>query len=257
MAELNGRPVSVDQLQALALTNYGHFTSLRVDEGRVRGLSLHFERLARDCRALFGAELDIDHVRALIRRVVPAHGSITIRVTVFDPAMDLGRPDRATDPQILVTHRSAANLPLPPLRVQSSLLVRDAPEVKSVGLFSLLRHRRAARLDGFDDALFVEGNGAVSEGATWNVGFFDGDRVVWPAADCLPGVTMRLMQEAHEHSVLPVGLGDLASMEAAFATNAAIGVRAITCIDDTELPGDHPIIGRLRKEYMRVPGDCV
>ncbi|MGW1374547.1 aminotransferase class IV family protein [Streptomyces sp. NPDC002446] len=257
MAELNGRPVGVDHLQVLALTNYGHFTSLRVDEGRVRGLSLHFERLARDCRALFGAELDIDYVRELIRRVAPARGSTTIRVTVFDPAMDLGRPDRATDPQILVTHRPAAKLPLPPLRVQSSLLARDAPEVKSVGLFSLLRHRRAAQLNGFDDALFVDENGAVSEGGTWNVGFFDGDRVVWPSADCLPGVTMRLLQEAHEHSVLPVPLGGIDSMEAAFATNAAIGVRAITCIDAIELPGDHWIIDTLRKEYMNVSGESI
>ncbi|MFF1956356.1 aminotransferase class IV family protein [Streptomyces sp. NPDC058220] len=257
MAELNGRPVSLDQLQALALTNYGHFTSLRVDEGRVRGLALHLDRLGRDCRVLFGVDLDVERVRELIRRVAPARGSITIRVTVFDPAMDLGHPDRATDPQILVTHRPAGSLPLPPLRVQSALYVRDAPEVKSVGLFGLLRHRRVAQLNGFDDALFMDGNELISEGGTWNVGFFDGEQVVWPEADCLVGVTMRLLQEAHEHRVAPVALGDVAPMKAAFATNAAIGVRAITRIDDMEMPGDHPIIDILRKEYMDATGDSL
>ncbi|MBT2387902.1 aminotransferase class IV family protein [Streptomyces sp. ISL-1] len=257
MAELDGRPVSLDQLQTLALTNYGHFTSLRVDHGRVRGLSLHLDRLARDCRALFGADLDTERVRDLIRRMAPARGATTIRVTVFDPTTDLAHPDHATDPQVLVTHRSAVALPLPPLRVQSSLYVRDSPEVKSVGLFGLLHHRRAAQLNGFDDALFVDGRELISEGGTWNIGFFDGDQVIWPDADCLAGVTMRLLQKAHEYQRAAVSLGDLASMEAAFATNAAIGVRAITRIDRRRMPGDHPVIDILRMEYMDVDGEPI
>lgn len=146
MAELNGRPVTLDELQTLALTNYGSFTSLRVDEGRVRGLSLHLERLIRDSRVLFGVDLDPEHLRRLIRRVVPTEGSTTVRVTVFDPATDLGHPDRAVDPQVLVTQRSAGELPLPPLSVRSTVYQRDLPVVKSVGLFASLRHRRAAQL---------------------------------------------------------------------------------------------------------------
>ncbi|MEK8144253.1 aminotransferase class IV [Streptomyces sp. M10(2022)] len=71
MAELNGEPVEPSQLQTLALTNYGHFTSMRVDEGRVRGLSLHLERLRRDCRSLFGVDLDLQRVRELARRAAP------------------------------------------------------------------------------------------------------------------------------------------------------------------------------------------
>ncbi len=86
MAELNGEPVEPAQLQNLALTNYGHFTSMRVDDGRVRGLSLHMARLQRDCRTLFGTDLDPERVRELARRAAPATGSTTVRVTVFDPA---------------------------------------------------------------------------------------------------------------------------------------------------------------------------
>lgn len=37
MAELNGVPVHADELQTLALTNFGHFTTMRVEAGRVRG----------------------------------------------------------------------------------------------------------------------------------------------------------------------------------------------------------------------------
>lgn len=257
MAELNGRPVDPDQLTALALTNYGHFTTLRVDDGRVRGLALHLDRLGRDCRSLFGTDLDLDRVRALLRRAAPERGAVTVRVTVFDPSLDMGHPERAADPQVLITQRAAPAGPLPPIRVRSVPYGRDTPEVKSVGLFGVLRQRREARLAGFDDALFVGADSLISEGGTWNVGFFDGDRVIWPQAPCLRGVTMRLLQGVREHRVAPVALADVPSLHAAFATNAAIGVRAITGIDDTGLVGHHPVIDVLREGYAGLPGDAL
>ncbi|MFI5677035.1 aminotransferase class IV [Streptomyces cellulosae] len=58
MAELNRKPTTLDDLQSLALMNYGHFTSMRLGDGTVRGLSLHLDRLVRDCRIVFGVELD-------------------------------------------------------------------------------------------------------------------------------------------------------------------------------------------------------
>ncbi|GAA2238940.1 aminotransferase class IV family protein [Streptomyces amakusaensis] len=255
MAELNGAPAEPGQLQALALTNYGHFTTMRVDDGRVRGLSLHLDRLRRDCRTLFGAELDPSRVRELARRAVPGTGSTTVRVTVFDPGLDLGHPSTADDPQVLVTSRPAGALPLPALRVRSTAYVRDVPGVKSVGLFGGLHHRRQAQLGGFDDALFTDQDRFVSEGATWNIGFFDGERVIWPEADCLPGVTMDLLKAVHGHDTRPVRLGEVSAMRAAFATNAAIGVRAISGVDGVELPGAHAIIDTLRKEYTEIEGD--
>ncbi|MFI1967302.1 aminotransferase class IV family protein [Streptomyces pathocidini] len=257
MTELNGEPVGPAQLQNLALTNYGHFTSMRVDNGRVRGLSLHMERLRRDCRTLFGTDLDPQRVRALARRAAPATGSVTVRVTVFDPHLDLGHPSAANDPHVLVTSRPAGALPLPPLKVQSRAYVRDVPGVKSVGLFASLHHRRQAQLGGFDDALFVDQDQVISEGGTWNIGFFDGSRVIWPDADCLVGVTMQLLKRAHGHDTRTVRLADLPGMQAAFATNAAIGVRAVSVIDGTELPESHAIIDSLRKEYTGIEGDLL
>ncbi|WP_455360117.1 aminotransferase class IV family protein [Streptomyces sp. SYSU K21746] len=257
MAELNGEPVELAQLQNLALTNYGHFTSMRVDDGRVRGLSLHMERLQRDCRTLFGANIDPQRVRELARRAAPLTGSATVRVTVFDPSLDLGHPNKANDPHVLVTSRPAGALPLPPLKVQSTTYVRDVPSVKSVGLFATLHHRRHAQLNGFDDALFVDQERMISEGGTWNVGFFDGSQVIWPNADCLVGVTMELLKNAHEHVTRTIRLDDLTNMQAVFATNAAIGVRAVRAIDGIELPESHAIIDALRKEYTEITGDLL
>ncbi|AEH09859.1 aminotransferase class IV [Candidatus Protofrankia datiscae] len=336
--ELDGAPPNVNDLVVLALTNYGHFTTMRVECQRVRGLSLHLKRLAHDCRLLFDAELDVERVRHLARRATRpiGAGSCVLRITVFDPALEVGHPSVRAQPRVLVNTRPAPAAPLPPLRVRSVAYRRNMPAVKHVGLFDALRHRRAAQLNGFDDVLFTEaapgiaspaskglapesvlseglasegltsggvvsesraapkglasrsraaqsrvsessalkGSGPrssgpgsiasgggnptdlVSEGATWNVGCFDGDHVIWPAADCLRGVTMQLLQRTHEGTIIaPVDWLGLVGMQAAFATNAAVGVRAIAAVDDRELAADHPIVETLRREYLSIPGE--
>jgi branched-subunit amino acid aminotransferase/4-amino-4-deoxychorismate lyase len=251
-AELDGVPVTPEDLEALALTAYGHFTSMRVDNGAVRGLDLHLARLARDARALFGADLDTERVRDLARRVAPETGPAMVRVTVFDPKITHGSPEEATQPRVLVTTRLARSLELPPLRVRTCVYERDFPGVKSTGLFATLAHRRAARLAGFDDVLFSGPDGAVSEGATWNIGFFDGSDVVWPSADVLAGVTMELLARDGQHKRRSVHVSDLAGLPVAFATSSGIGVRAITSIDAHKFDGDHPIIDELRRAYAEV-----
>ncbi|MFJ2597156.1 aminotransferase class IV [Streptomyces erythrochromogenes] len=258
MATLNGSPVGLADMQALALTNYGHFTTMVVEDGAVRGLALHLDRLIGDCRTVFGAELDPEWVRECVRREVGGHaGRRTVRVTVFDPGLDLAAPECEARPRVLVTARptGGAAQPLPALRVQRLAYHRDAPAVKHVALFGQLRLRRSARLAGFDDVLFTSADGMVSEGSTWNVGFVDAaGTVVWPEADVLPGVTMRLLQSVHGgHVTAPVTDGLLRSMRAAFATNTAIGVRSVASVDDVVFRTDDPVVTALREAYASVP----
>ncbi|MFE7776327.1 aminotransferase class IV family protein [Streptomyces sp. NPDC057445] len=256
MATVDGAPASVDDLQALALTNYGHFTTMRVENGAVRGLSLHLDRLVRDSDTVFGAELDPERVLYCIRREVGERaGAFNVRVTVFDPALDMLNPAREAEPHVLVTTRSAGALSPPPLRVTCLPFHRDAAEVKHVALFGQLRMRRQAQLAGFDDALFVESDGRISEGTTWNTGFVDeAGTVVWPEADVLPGVTMRLLQAAHDRSVTrPVRTGELRAMRAAFATNASVGVRTLSAVDEVAFPVDDAVLATLREVHAAIP----
>lgn len=256
MAELNGQPVDPDAVATLALTNYGHFTSMRVDDQRVRGLGRHLERLARDCAAVFGADLDPELVRLYVRRAAAERsGAFVVRVTIFDPGIDLGHPAKANTPNILVTARPAASLPLPPLRVKTIRYERDAPAIKHTGLFGSLHARRAAQLDGYDDALFTGPDGRISEGGTWNVGFIGDEGVIWPEADVLPGVTMALLQQHTESTTTRVTPADTQHMRAAFATNTSIGVRALSAIDGTPMAPGHPLLARLRDTYLAIPGE--
>ena len=255
-AQLNGVPVNLDQLTPLALINYGHYTSARVDDLRVRGLSLHLERLMRDCRQIFDAHLDPDWVRRLVRRALAgAPPSVVIRVTVFDPKLQLGRIGADAQPHLLVTTRPAAVRPLPALRLASAQYTRELPTVKHVGLFGSLRRRRIAQRDGFDDVLFTGADTEISEAATANIGVIAGDRIIWPQAPCLAGVTMRLINEAvgEQASTAPVTLTGLPGVDAVFATSAAVGLRPVMAIDGIRFPAEHPVIDTLRKRYAEIP----
>lgn len=260
--ELNGRPVSTGELAGLAMHGYGHFTTMLVTGLRVRGLDLHMERLSRDCRTLFGTELDLPRVRELARRSARAHGSPSVvRVSVFDPGMDPGRPSARPLPQILVTARPAPGEHAPPVRLGSRTFTRDTPQVRSTGLFGALRQRRAAQMDGHDDALFAGTDGRVSEGPSWNIGFLDGDGLVWPQAPCLPGVTARLVDRLAEEldvpvSIRPITAAESTRMTGAFTTNAATGVRPVSAIDGVPLP-QAALVRELAAAYSGLVGEAL
>ncbi|RXS83790.1 aminotransferase [Streptomyces sp. TM32] len=259
MAELNGASVSLEDLQTLALTNYGHFTSMRMDDGAIRGLTLHMERLVRDCRLVFNADLDPERVLGYVRKAVGQRtGSFNIRVTIFDPGLEMGHPGADADPHILVTTRPAGAMPPPSLKAKTFTFSRDTAAVKHIGLFPQLRLRREAQRAGFDDAVFVEADGRISEGGTWNMGFIDESGVVvWPDAPVLPGVTMQLLQAAYDEKMTtaPVTLADVPRMRAAFATNTSIGVRTISALDDVQFAAEDPVLSALRDVYADIPGE--
>ncbi|MGH3569797.1 MAG: aminotransferase class IV [Pseudonocardia sp.] len=143
-------------------------------------MSKHLDRLAHDFWEIFGIGLDRSEVREYLKHAIAGRdGSFVARVTVFDPDADLSRPGMVEFPSILITTRPAGRMSASPMTVQSVTYRRDVAEVKHVGLFGALRCRRSAQLNGFDDALLIDNSSFVYAGATWNVGFFDGDRVVW------------------------------------------------------------------------------
>lgn len=259
IAELNGKPIELSEFSALALYNYGHFTSLVAENGAVRGLELHLNRLQRDCRTVHGYDLNRDEVRHLIGQAArQIDGAAVLRVTVFDPALNLGRPGETLRPQFLVTSRPASTTAPGPIALSVAEYVRDWPEVKHVGLFATVALRRAAQLDGFDDVAFCDGQRRLSEGATWNLGFIAPDgSVILPDQPCLPGVTLQLLcdsldEEGVKWSKQTVTTDHVASMTAGFITNAAVGIRPVAAFGGTALDLGHPLLTILHQAYIGV-----
>lgn len=243
-SELNGAPATVDDLRAIALMNYGHFSSMQVEDGGVRGLDLHLARLSVATRELFGTRLDTAAVRSWMRHLVAGErGALSLRIQVFSRALQRDRMTEPAAPDVLITRGPARASSLAPLRLKSLRHQRTAPHLKHVGTFELFHHRRLAQAQGFDDALFVGDDGTISEGSIWNIGFFDGRAVVWPEAPQLLGVSMQLLQSGLTKRGVPsvtrrVTLSDVGTYRSAFFTNSGCAVRPIASIDEMALAVD-------------------
>lgn len=256
-AEVNGRPATAQQLAAPAVVNYGHFTSMQVRDGAVRGLDTHLSRLAHATRTLFGTELDTAAVREYLRHAVEGAQAVTARVTIFarPPWSDVTEP---AEPDVLVTLRTPSATGDDAVRLRSVRYERELPEVKHVGTFGLIQHSRAAKLAGFDDALFVTStpgqDGLVSEASIWNVGFYDGRSVLWPQAPMLDGVTQQLLRRGLDRLGVPsitrpLPLARALTQRSAFLCNSGNPARPIAAIDGTDLTVDPDLTALLTQAY--------
>lgn len=258
-AFLDGEPACADALRALALASYGHFTTMQVRGRAVRGLDLHLKRLRDATRELFDAPLDDARVRSGVLAAMDAAGidDASVRVTVFSREFDHAHPECTVPVDVLVSLSPPRDAGGTPAWVKTCSFQRMLPHIKHVGTFPLFQARRQARRDGFDDALFVDAKGRISEGSIWNIGFWDGAQVVWPRADALRGTTEKLLQSGLAGSGVPqrhevVGARALGGFQAAFAANAG-GVWPLSGIDETALRPDAALLQRLRDALDATP----
>lgn len=183
---IDGRPATVEALLPVATINYGHITIMQVRDGMVRGFRHHLDRLQAANIALFGRALDRRRIAAFVSAATEARPDATLRVNIFagDPAehvMVTATPPVAHDPT--------------PARFSLVVFERDMPRLKHVGSFGLTLRQREAIAAGYDGAVFVDRAGQVSEATIWNVGFHDGNAIIWPDAAALAGVTRTILNE--------------------------------------------------------------
>ena len=257
-AFLNGKLATVENLRALALSNYGHFTSMQVRNGAVQGRELHVRRLEDATQALFGTSLDGASALQQAAHALASAGlrDASVRVTVFSTQFDYRDPARAVAPDVLITLSPPSAAEKPALRVKTYPFVRPLPQFKHVGTFPLFHYRRQALADGFDDALFVDPTGQVVEGSIWNLGLWDGDAVTWPEGPALRGTAERLLQAALTRAGVPqrstpILRHDLGRFRAAFACNAS-GLQPVVGADAVAWGIDTALMRRLAEVFEAV-----
>lgn len=259
--ELNGRvPSEIADLQRLATGNYGHFTSMQVRGFGVRGLALHLARLSDANEEFFDFRMGVDdeqRLLGLIRQALRGEPDASVRVGFVPPV------ERDAAPDVLVSVSDPADDAAgPPLRVRTDGYRRPWPAHKHAATMGLTYAVRRARHAGYDDALFVGPDNLVSEGTTWNVAFSDGDRIIWPQAPMLKGVTMVLLQLAltmngTPWTLRPVDAVELPLLSAAAAVNSICPAQPIGSIDGVPFPADDKLVSLLREAWESVPFDVL
>ncbi|MFI6942862.1 aminotransferase class IV [Streptomyces sp. NPDC050418] len=252
--EIDGRPADTASLLHPATAGFGHFTALQVRGGATRGLALHLERLRAATYELWGRELDGARVRELIRHALgDTYPDASVRVHVYCPE---------GEPTVMVTVRGPQRMDPAPQALQSVAYRRPAAHLKHLGGFGQAYYGQRARAAGFDEALLVEDDGTVLEGAVTNIGFVDEEgAVVWPQGPSLAGTTMQLIAPRLAAAGLAsrrarVTLDGLGAFRAAFVTNSQ-GIAPVHRVDTTSFAGDGKLMRRLDEVYASVPWDTV
>lgn len=256
---IDGAPATVEGLTQAVISNYAAFTSFQTEAGGVRGLDLHLGRLRRSATELFGQTVPDDQIRQCLRAALgDRDGRASVRVQLFLPAITMRRADALGRPSILIRVSAALGPIEGPLRLHSQTYEREAPHLKHAATFGLTRAIRQAKAANFDDALFLTREGQVSEGSIWNIGFIEGQTVVWPRAPMLAGTGQALLERGLEavglsSVVRDLTLADVGAFDGAFICNSATPATAVAAIDGARLPTDPAMIDRLHAAWAANP----
>jgi branched-chain amino acid aminotransferase len=237
------------------------FETMRAYGGDVFGWAAHADRLARTCETL-----GLDHGIAdaeLKRRVdetlaaneyADAYVKLSVTRGVQPGTLD---PAPEVDPTVVVIAK-----PLPrggagsdpvhdgPAAVQTTKTRkvddRAIPAAaKTHNYLNGILARLELRVTGADEALMLDSDGHVAEGATSNLFFADGAALRTPSLDgpVLPGITRETVIEIAESEGIPVEEGTytpdaVRGADEVFLTNSTWEVRPVATVDGIAVDGD-------------------
>lgn len=209
----------------------GAFETIAVEDGRGQLVGWHVERLM-DALAFMGIEQSEGAVYREIERALTdpslSRGSHALKlVATSDNLLTQTRPN----PYGAEDRRRG-------FRLQTSSIRRNETSPftyrKTLNYGDSISEKRRARSEGFDEALFLNTRGEVAEGATTNIFFVLGSRLITPPVESglLPGVMRRFVLENLDVCERVVRPEEISAFDAAFVTNSLVGAMPICSIDE-------------------------
>ena len=226
----------------------GLYETLKLSAGVPVFFDEHMDRLQAGLEML---EIAVPWDRATIARAIvelAAAGGIAdggCRVLVTGGAAWGG-------PSLLIRN-DVREQPARPLRVITHRGIRVSGALKAMTFMQSHLAQRAAAAAGADDAIFVDDEGRMFEGATSNIFLARGGGLVTTPAEgaILPGVLRAALERVAEASGIAVveaylRVADLRADDAMFLTSSVRGIVAVGAVDDRALRVDDAMLERLR-----------
>lgn len=245
------------------------FETLRVCCGRPFRWNQHLDRLQRSAAALgFRLPVSPADLRRAARRLVEENRcpDALLRLTLTRGLGPRGySPTGAHSPSVVMSLHEAPPLeaePVPRWRVVTSaqrVVAADRLAQHKTGnkLLQILA-RQEAEAAGADEALLLNTNGEVAEGASANLFWIRGPVVYTAptAVGMLPGVTRAVLLELCAQQGITVKKRlirgeQLRNADALFFTNSAVGVVEGHVLDEYQFPGS-PLVAQLRRGYVEM-----
>lgn len=242
VALIDGRPASITDLSRLSFAGYAHFTVMQVRQGRVRGLDLHLERLRRASLELFGHAHEEENVRRFLRAAIGENApDLSLTATAYPSTGEFTDAATRSMPSILIRTSPPSSGPKGPFALAVIEHERFLPHIKHTGEAAKTFYLRRATEGGFEDFVFADSKGRLSEGSIWNLAFWDGQAVIWPRAEMLAGTTQGIVRRQLERQgapqrMEPVTVTDLHNMKGAVIMNSWTPAIAVNRIGDVHMP---------------------
>lgn len=231
----------------------GVFESLAVRDGRPRLLDRHLRRLRTGlARIDLHGGPDDEVLRGAIAALVDASGLDDARVRITVTAGPGPSPrQRGNRPNVFVTIT-----PLGPIPASVSLHIVPWPRnersalagIKSTNWAENAHALRASAEAGFDNALFCDTQGRLSECATANVFLVIDGVIATPSLDsgCLAGTVRAALLDAAVAVEADLRPTDLTRADGVFITTSTSGITPVHAIDERDFSIDLEAFDRAR-----------
>jgi len=233
----------------------GLFETMLVEDGQVRHLQAHLERLADGCAVISLPPPAPQAVQTAMDRALVEGGTgrraLRLTWTAGCGGRGLDRPGDPA-PQLSVSCMPA---PLPGLaRLIIARTVRrnehsQASQLKTLSYLDNVLAREEARAAGANEAVMLNTAGNLACAAAANLFWVREGRIFTPALDCgvLAGTARARLVAAHKVAVVIAGREALDGADAVFLTNSLSGVRTVESLDGRVFE-PHPLVEALAAE---------
>lgn len=257
LIQINGQPIQGDFPLRSLFYGEGVFETFRWKSTHPVFLNRHIERLKNGAEILRipfpGQESILDTLNRALRDFQASDAYVKICLLSQGNTVFYENPEGSS----LLTIVREYQLTSEPVKARVSDCRRSSTSsilrLKSLNYLENIRARREARELGFDDAIFLNERGEITEGTASNIFWFRDGVLYTPAIECglLSGITRCLLVEVSEEIGMSVmegcfNLDSLLCSQCCFFTNSLIGMVPISQIDDTALDCDYIYFERIK-----------
>jgi branched-subunit amino acid aminotransferase/4-amino-4-deoxychorismate lyase len=209
---------------------FGLFETMKAENGKIKNLEKHLQRLTKAAETIginFNfAQLKTDSEK-IAKKATEKWPDKTLKVKIL--ALEAGVYFLA---DILEIDSKIYD----GVKLKSVQINRGLPEVKSTSYLSAYHAHSLAVNEGAYDAVLVDQNGFITEGAYSNIFWFDQNgQLCTTKDDVLPGITRQIILENSEVKFEKITLKELQKQPEVFLTQSTKGIVPVTEIDRTKL----------------------
>lgn len=233
----------------------GLFETMAIEEGQPIFLERHMKRLRKGMRQLNMDEAEIKKKMKAVDEILcenkefqkQKHGMLKIMVSPLNVTAVTGE-----NPYQEAGYERGFCLMISPVRRNETSAFTC---LKSFNYGDNILEKRRAKSLGFDEPVFLNSKGELTEGAVTNIFFCRGEKIYTPAAKCglLPGIIREWIMEEYPVAETVIRPEEVFCFDEIFVTNSLLGIMPVVQFEQQKfVPGKIAKILKNRYEIIRI-----